>query len=186
MNYNRENLFSKFSVQFFCIKSPRYLHLHLDAVTNDDHLACNLARSDISYQWYPRRHSIQLSLPRFKLLRAPPENWIGKFVWLSRWENWKCSMMFLHAKGTIHDVTRSLSWYCQFPRQFFLAVKRPSWLVKLRLSAFNQMKFHLPFVSRSMQFDLTFTLSWRRDFLDCLTFKIDDIILFEQRKHLYN
>lgn len=33
-----------------------------------------------------------------------------------------------------------------------------------------------------MQFDLTFTL-WR-DFLDCLTFKIDDIILFEQGKHL--
>lgn len=34
-----------------------------------------------------------------------------------------------------------------------------------------------------MQFDLTFILSWR-DFLDCLTFKIDDIILFEQGKHL--
>lgn len=74
------------------------------------------------------------------------------------------------------------SWYRQFPRQFFLAVKRPSWPVKLRLSAFNQVKFHLPFASRSMQFDLTFTL-WR-DFLDCLTFKIDDIILFEQGKHL--
>lgn len=116
-------------------------------------------------------------------MRAPPENWIGKFVWLSRWENWKCSMMLLHAKGTIHDVTRCLSWYCQFPRQFFLAVKRPSWPVKLRLSAFNQVKFHLPFASRSMQFDLTFILSWR-DFLDCLTFKIDDIILFEQGKHL--
>lgn len=34
-----------------------------------------------------------------------------------------------------------------------------------------------------MQFDLTFILSWR-DFLDSLTFKIDDIILFEQGKHL--
>lgn len=34
-----------------------------------------------------------------------------------------------------------------------------------------------------MQFDLTFILSWR-DFLDCLMFKIDDIILFEQGKHL--
>lgn len=89
-------------------------------------------------------------------------------------------MMFLHAKGTIHDVMLFLMIpsisQTIFPRRQTSIVAGQASFIRIQPSEIS-FTFCL-----AVQFDLTFTL-WR-DFLDCLTFKIDDIILFEQGKHL--